>query len=195
GVGGMLQARVVHPTGLNSNLVSVGTLDKKQFPNTQIVVKGNLVAVVDPEEYNAIQAAALLARTTKWSPWSGLPSSGNTFKALRQADWTTTPPLPGVQTGNADAAIASAATKISATYEYPYEKPAPIGPTCGVADCRADGMIYVHMHGQNPNGTRWLIAKMMNVSMDNVVVRWYDGSGHYGRSNGGSTGAEEEAVV
>ena len=26
-------------------------------------------------------------------------------------------------------------------------------------------------------------------------MRWYDGSGHYGRGNGGSTGAEEEAVI
>ena len=36
---------------------------------------------------------------------------------------------------------------------------------------------------------------MMNTSTDKVVVRNYDGSGHYGRSNGGSTGAEDEAVI
>ena len=35
----------------------------------------------------------------------------------------------------------------------------------------------------------------MIAAEDKVVVRWYDGSGHYGRSNGGSTGAEEEAVI
>src|SRR6478672_9044664 len=53
-VPGMLHARVVHPPALGSQLISVGKLDKKQFPSTQVVVKGNLVAVVDPTEYTAI---------------------------------------------------------------------------------------------------------------------------------------------
>jgi len=142
-----------------------------------------------------IQAATVLAGKTKWSEWKGLPGSGNVFSELRKADWTTTPVAPGVSSGNANAAFATAAKKLSATYEYPYEKHAPIGPTCAVADCRPDGTTYLHMHGQNPTATRWLIAKMLSVPIDKVVVRWYDGSGHYGRSNGGSTGAEEEAVV
>ena len=151
--------------------------------------------MVSPAEYEVIQAASVLAGKIKWSDWSGLPGSGNLFGALRKADWTTTPPATGVSVGNADTALAGATTKLSATYEYPYEKHAPIGPTCAVADCRADGTTYLHMHGQNPTATRWLIAKMLGVPIDKVVVRWYDGSGHYGRSNGGSTGAEEEAVI
>jgi len=192
---GMLHARVVHPPTLGSKLISVGKLDKKQFPSTQVVVKGSLDAVVDPDEYQAIQAASVLTAKTKWTTWSGLPGSDNVFAAMRKLDWTSTPQTTGVNAGNADAAFGSAATKLSATYEYPYEKHAPIGPTCALADVRKDGMVYVHMHGQNPNATRWLVAKMLNTPMDKVVVRWYDGSGHYGRSNGGSTGAEEEAVI
>ena len=192
---GMLHARVVHPRTLGSNLVSVGKLDKKQFPNAQVVVKGNLVAVVDPLEYNAIQAASILAGTTKWSDWAGLPGSGNLFSAMRKMDWASTPVSYGVNTGSPDSAFAGAATKLTASYEYPVEKHAPIGPTCAVGDVRSDGTIYVHMHGQNPSMLRGEIATMMNVPVDNVVVRWYDGSGHYGRSNGGNTGAEEEAVI
>ena len=192
---GMLHARVVHPPALGAQLVSVGSLDKTQFPNAQIVVKGNLVAVLDPIEYNAIQAASLLAGKTKWTDWKGLPGSGNLFSAMRSFDWSSAPVVTGVNTGNAEAAFASAATKLSATYEYPVEKHAPIGPTCAVGDVRPDGTIYVHMHGQNPSMLRREIATMMNTPVDNVVVRWYDGSGHYGRSNGGNTGAEEEAVI
>jgi CO/xanthine dehydrogenase Mo-binding subunit len=192
---GMLHARVVHPPTLGSKLVSVGKLDKKQFPDTQIVVQGNLVAVVDPIEYQAIQAASVLAGKTKWTKWEGLPGSGNLFSAMRKLDWTTTPQTTGVKTGNADAAFAGAATKLSASYEFPFEKHAPIGPTCAVGDYRPDGTVYVHMHGQNPNAMRWLIAMMLNTPIDKVVVRWYDGSGHYGRSNGGETGAESEAVL
>ena len=177
--------------------ISVGTLDKKQFPNTQIVVKGNLVAVVDPLEYNAIEAASLLARTTKWTDWAGLPGSGNLFAALRKADWTTTPRQHAASTsGSADAAFASAATKLSATYQYPFEKHAPIGPTCAVADVpRRTGWSTCTSTARTRTAMRWELAMMLNTSIDKVVVRSYDGSGHYGRSNGGSTGAEDEAVI
>jgi len=192
---GMLHARVVHPKTLGSNLVSVGKLDKKQFPNTQVVVKGNLVAVVDPVEYNAIQAASILAGTTKWTDWAGLPGSGNVFDWLRKADWTTTPNTFGVNKGQPDAAFAGAATKLSQTYEMPFEKHAPIGPTCAVADVRQDGLVYMHVHSANPQAMRWELAMLLGTTTDKIVVRNYDGSGHYGRSNGGSTGAEDEAAI
>ncbi len=54
---GMMHARVVHPKTLGSTLVSAGQLDKSKFPNSQIIVKSNLVAVVAPTEWEAIQAA------------------------------------------------------------------------------------------------------------------------------------------
>jgi CO/xanthine dehydrogenase Mo-binding subunit len=192
---GMLHARVVHPPALGAKLISVGQLDKKRFPNTQVVVKGNLVAALDPAEYVAIQAAGELAGKTKWTEWAGLPGDGNTFKALRAADWTSTPATTGVNVGDTGAALATAAKKLSATYEFPFEKHAPIGPTVAVADVRPDGMVYVHVHSANPQAMRWELAMMLNTSTEKIVVRNYDGSGHYGRSNGGSTGAEDEAVV
>jgi nicotinate dehydrogenase subunit B len=192
---GMLHARVIHPAALGANLISVPQLDKKAFPSTQVISKGNLLAVVDPVEYVAIQAAATLAPKVKWTTWEGLPGTGNLFSAMRKLDYTTTPPLFGVNVGNPDTAISGAATKLSQTYEFPVEKHAPIGPTAAVGDVHSDGTIWLHMHGQNPSMMRNHIATMMKTSVDNVIVRWYDGSGHYGRSNGGSTGAEEEAVI
>jgi CO/xanthine dehydrogenase Mo-binding subunit len=192
---GMVHARVVHPAGIGTTLAKVGTLDKKHYPNTEVVVVGNLVAVVDPAEYVAIQAATELARTTKWNPWSGLSGSGNLFGALRKADWTTTPTTLGVNKGSAGSAFAGATTKLSATYQFPFEKHAPIGPTAAVADVRKDGMVYVYVHSANPQAMRWEIAMMLKTTTDKVVVRNFDGSGHYGRSNGGSTGAEDEAVI
>ena len=49
---------------------------------------------------------------------------------------------------------------------------------------------------QNPQAMRWRARDDARACrLDKVVVREYDGSGHYGRSNGGSTGAEDEAVI
>jgi CO/xanthine dehydrogenase Mo-binding subunit len=42
---------------------------------------------------------------------------------------------------------------------------------------------------------RGQLAMMLGTSTDNVIVRTYSGPGHYGRSNGGNAGAEDEAVV
>jgi CO/xanthine dehydrogenase Mo-binding subunit len=36
---------------------------------------------------------------------------------------------------------------------------------------------------------------MLSTSVDHVVVRTFAGAGHYGRSNGGNAGAEDEAVI
>jgi nicotinate dehydrogenase subunit B len=190
---GMLHGRTVHPPTLGANLVAVGKLDKSQFPNTQIVVKGNFVGVVDPVEYTAIEAASLLEGTTKWTDWSGLPGSDNLYGALREANWG--PPGVGSQNGNASAALAGAAKTVSASYEFPYAKHAPIGPTAAVADVRSDGTVWVYAHLSAVQCCRSLIAMMLNISPNNVIVRQFEGSGHYGRSNGGSTGAEEEAVI
>lgn len=64
-----------------------------------------------------------------------------------------------------------------------------------LADYRPDGSVTLHTLSQNPQHLRRMIAKMLSVGEDKVVVRTYPGSGHYGRSNGGSAGSEDEAVL
>ena len=85
--------------------------------------------------------------------------------------------------------------KLEATYRLPYWKHAPIGPTLAVADYKADGSVTVHTHTQNAQALRGQIAMMLGTSLNKVVVKTYSGAGHYGRSNGGNAGAEDEAVI
>ena len=194
---GMLHARVVHPKTLGSTLVSAGEVDKTRFPSARVVVKGNLVGVVAPTEWEAIGASQQVAAGTKWTDWKGLPGNGGLFKWLREsADWKTTPVFTSPTSHGAVApALASASKKLSATYELPFMKHAPIGPTMTVADVRPDGTVHIHTHTQNPQVLRREIATMLGTSIDNVVVRSYAGSGHYGRSNGGNAGGEDEAAI
>src|SRR6266849_4371598 len=193
----MLHGRVVHPKTLGSTLISVGSLNKTRYPNAQVVVKGNLVGVVAPTEWEAIGASQQIATATKWTEWKGLPGSTELFKWLREkADWRTTPVSISEKSHGAVApALATAAKKLSATYELPFMKHAPIGPTIAVADARPDGTVYIYTHNQNPQMLRGQMAMMLGTTIDNVVVRVFAGSGHYGRSNGGNAGAEDEAVI
>lgn len=194
---GMLHARVIHPSTLGSTLVSAGRIDKAKYPNAQVVVKGNIVGVVSPNEWEAVQASKDVAASTKWSDWKGLPGATNLHRYLRQdADWKSTRVSRGAKSaGDAATAFNSAPKKLKATYELPYMKHAPIGPTMAVADYRSDGTVTVHTHNQNPQTLRGQIALMLGTDVGKVVVRQYSGPGHYGRSNGGNAGAEDEAVL
>jgi nicotinate dehydrogenase subunit B len=194
---GMLHARVVHPKTLGSTLVSAGALDKSKFPNSQVIVKGNLVGVVAPTEWEAIQAAEQVAGATKWSDWKGLPGNAKLYDHLREAaDWTSTPVQKSKNAkGDVAPVLAGAHKKHSATYQLSYMKHAPIGPTMAVADVKADGTVHIYVHNQNPQALRGQIAKMLGTTADHVIVHSYPGPGHYGRSNGGNSGAEDEAVL
>lgn len=194
---GMLHARVVHPKTLGSKLISAGSLDKTKFQNSQVIVKGNLVGVVAPTEWEAIQAAEQVASGTKWTEWKGLPGNEKLHEHLRhQADWTSTPVTKGdANKGDAAATVTATAKKLSATYQFSYMKHAPIGPTMAVADVKADGTVHIYTHNQNPQALRGEIAMMLRTTPDHVIVHVYPGPGHYGRSNGGNAGAEDEAVL
>jgi CO/xanthine dehydrogenase Mo-binding subunit len=194
---GMLHARVVHPKTLGSTLVSAGSVDKTKFPNSQVIVKGNMVGVVAPTEWEAIQAADQVASGTKWTEWKGLPGNARLYQHLRdEADWKSAPVEKSkTSKGDVDRVLASAHKKHSATYQLSYMKHAPIGPTMAVADVKADGTVHIYVHNQNPQALRGEIAAMLSTTPDHVIVHSYPGPGHYGRSNGGNAGAEDEAVL
>jgi CO/xanthine dehydrogenase Mo-binding subunit len=183
---------MVRPATLGSTLVSAGAVDKQQFPTAQVVIQGNLVAVVSPNEWEAVSVARAVARQTKWTAWTGLGSSS----ALRDAIKTNRPPSTSSgDTAQVEAAMASAAKTISATYEQPYVKHAPISPFTAVADVKMDGTTTVWTHSAHSSGLRAHLANMLGVPVDKVIVRWLEGAGQYGRTTFGGDGAEADAVI
>jgi xanthine dehydrogenase molybdopterin-binding subunit B len=194
---GMLHARPIHPATLGSKLISVGKLDTAQYPRAKVVVIGNLVAVVSPDEWEAVQAAQQVATSTQWSEWQGLPGHEKLFEHLEdKVDWSEIPARKGRSNkGDTAAVLAKAPKRLKASYQVPYLKHAPIGPTVSLADVKADGSVTLHTHSQNPQYLRFLLAKMLNASQSQIVVRTYPGPGHFGRSNGGNAGSEDEAVL
>jgi CO/xanthine dehydrogenase Mo-binding subunit len=189
---GMLHARMVRPAALGSTLVSAGALDKQRFPTADLLVKKNLVAVVSPDEWEAVTAARAVAQKTQWTAWGGLPGHSKLSEAIRKAA------KPGGTRGDAAkvvAAMAAAAKTVSVTYEQPYVKHAPIGPFIAVADAKADGTIMVYTHSALSQGLRGHLADMAGVPFEHVTVRWLEGAGQYGRTSLGGDGAEADAVL
>ena len=191
---GMLHARMVRPATLGSTLISVGTLDKTRFPNTQVITRQNLVAVLAPDEWEAVSAARLVASGTKWTEWSGLPDSEHLTQALRDYKWGA-PSESNGKAADVHAALAKASKTVSATYEQPYMKHAPIGPFVAVADVRADATTTVWTHSANSQGLRAQIANTLGTPIEKVVVRWLEHAGQFGRTTFGGDGAEGDAAI
>lgn len=191
---GLLHARMIRPAALGSTLLSVGVLDKSKFPDAQLVRKGNMIAAVSPQEWEAVRAAEAVASSTRWSQWSGLPGSEHLTHALRARSWG--PPAASRGDGaKVRTAVAAAAHTISASYEQPFIKHAPIGPFVAVADVRADGAATVWSQIGHLQASRARLAALLGVPPEKVVVRWLDHAGQFGRKTFGGDGAEADAVI
>ena len=192
----MLHARMVHPKTLGSTLISAGELDKTQVSQRAGHRERQSGGSGCAHRMGSHPRRAASGAATKWTDWKGLPGDANLFQHLRKADWKTTTVTKSDKTrGDVAPAMAAAAKKLSATYEFSFMKHAPIGPTMAVADVHADGTVHIYTHNQNPQALRGEIAQMLGTGIDHIVVRTFAGPGHYGRSNGGNAGAEDEAVI
>jgi CO/xanthine dehydrogenase Mo-binding subunit len=182
-VEGMLHGRVIRPSGAGATLVSVDEASVKNIPGfTKVVTKGNFVGVVAETEWAAIRAAKELKVT--WSnPTPVFPE--DLYAHMRSATPKAT--REGVKKGDAVAALASASRKIEASYEWPFQAHATMGPGCAVADVHSadlttPGVTTIWSGAQKPHALQQGIAEMLKVPKDQVRVLWVEDAGSYGRA-------------
>jgi nicotinate dehydrogenase subunit B len=206
-VPGMLHGRLVRPRGqaaygADPAIVSLDPSSISHIPGARVLQKGNFLGVVAPKEYSAIQAAAQLK--VKWADapavapvanlfanWRAQDSAGQAVasRAVHQAtdyDYNINP-------DRVDAALASAASVVTATYKYHYAGHLPIGPNCCVADVTPNGAI-IYNNTQAAYTTRTRVAAVLGVPPNTVRVKYYEGSSVYGYS-GYDEAAEAAAVM
>jgi nicotinate dehydrogenase subunit B len=186
-VKGMLHGRVVRPPGINATLVSVNGFDRKIPGLVKVVVEKNFVGVVAEREEQAIKAAKELKVT--WRDPGGVPTYDKLYADMvSQVGQARLLALDG----SPDAAYAAAATKLEATYYYPYQLHGSMGPSCAVADVKSDEVtVWSPTQGVYP--LRSAIARMIDLPARNVHVVYKEGSGCYGL-NGADT-ASLDAVL
>ena len=193
---GLLNARIVRPKTLGSTLVSVGKLDKKQFPNTQLVVKGNLVAVLSTQRVGRDSGCSALAGKTKWTRLGRAAGQREPDKALRvERDYSAATMTVGQNKGNAGTAPRGRREADLGHLLVAVPQARPDRPVDRGRGRAQDGTAYIWAHTQSPQPLRKMLASTLETSPDNVIVRVLDGSGHYGRSNPGPDGAEADAVI
>ena len=188
----MLHGRVVRPPVVNSAPADIDESSIKNIPGiVKIVREGNFVGVVAKTEWAAIQAAEKLQVT--WSaPKFKLPANANALYAyLRNTKSFTT--LKGVEKGNAAEAFGKVKKQYEATYRWPFQMHGMIGPSCAVADVRAD-QATVWSGCQGPFRTRASIAALLKIPETNVRVIYHEASGSYGRMSNDDS-AEDAALL
>ena len=186
---GMMHARVIRPPALGAKLLSVDESSIRNIPDVRVVRIESFLGVVSNDEWAAIRAARTLKAT--WSDWQGLPGSEGLDRYVRDGAIDRDETL--VNRGDAAAALPSAAKKLSATYMWPYQSHASLGPSCGVADVRPEGTT-IWTASQGPHGMRTNFARIFGIPADKLRVIYLDGSGSYG-SNGADDAAAEALLL
>ena len=190
---GMVHARNVRPPVAGATLVSIDESSVKSIPGfVKVVSKGNYVAVVCEREENAIRAARQLKVEWKKPATAPFPTSDNLFSYMRSA----TPSSTGkpVETGNVDAAFASAATVIEAEYDVPFQGHTSFGPAHAMAD-PSNGQMTIYTNDMKSYGMRNGVAEFLKMPRDQVRVIWMDGPQGYGRTAADDAGFEAAYIA
>ena len=184
----MLHGRVVRPPGINAKLVSVDGFPKRIPDLVKVVVQKDFVGVVARSEIGAIRAAETLKVT--WNDPGGAPKSHDELYAQMQTLPASSRLLASY--GNVDKALAGAAKTLEATYYYPYQLHGSMGPSCAIADVKADeATVWSPTQGIYP--LRAAVARLLGFREQQVHAIYKEGSGCYGL-NGADT-ASIDAVL
>jgi nicotinate dehydrogenase subunit B len=187
-VPGMLHGRVVRPPAAGARLLGID--GAATLPGlVKVVARGNFLGVVAETEWAAIQAARNLK--AMWSTAaSAFPAMASLYDRMRALPVQSRRVFANV--GDVDAALASAARRIEARYEWPFQSHAMMGPSCAVADVR-NGEATLWSSTQKPHQLRRGIAELLGLPAEKVRVIWVEGAGSYGRS--GTDDAAGDAVI
>ena len=188
-VPGMMHGRVVRPPAIGAKLLSVDGDSIRSITGAQIVRRNDFLAVVAPREEDAIRAA--LALQAQWSASERLPDFNSIYQELPKL--AVVSDELGYNRGDIAAGLAKGKTRLKATYDFPFQDHAMIGPSCAVADVNSDRAI-IWSGSQWPQGDRGDIAKMLGLPVERVQLIWRQASGSYGRL-GCDDAAADAAII
>ena len=192
-VPGMVHARMVMPPMAGAEPVSVDESSVKDIPGVVVVREKGFLAVVAPREWDAIKASRQLAVT-----WSEVKPAFVEQKDLYDHIRRTKAVKKGHDGSAAakdpekiSAAFSGAAKVIEATFEWPFQSHASMGPACAVVDYQPNGLTTLWTGSQKPHHAGYGVAAVLGLKRDQVRGIWVPGPGSYGRNDAGdvATGA------
>jgi CO/xanthine dehydrogenase Mo-binding subunit len=154
-----------------------------------VVRINDFLGVVAKTEWAAVRAATSL--DAKWSDWAGLPEMATLPESLKKSE-IEKDEFP-IKRGDAKAAMPTGVKQFSASYYFPYQGHASMGPSCAVADWRADGLT-VWTGSQSTHLFRTVFSESFKLPMEKVRFIYLEGSGCYGQ-NGHEDACADAALL
>ena len=174
---GMFHGRVIRPPVRGAAPVHVDdSALRKLRGHPQVVRQGNFLAVVADREEDAVRAAQALR--VEWGAAEAWPHPDELPQVLRA---TSSTHKVVDSAGDAAAALSQAAKAHSAQYYVPYQLHASIGPSCALADVKAD-RATIWSPTQTSFLTRDSVASILKMPPSRVRLIWVEGSGCYGQN-------------
>ena len=187
---GMLHARVVRPPGLGATLLSVDESSVAKIAGgVKVVRKQDFLAVVAKSEWAAVKAARQLK--AQWSAPRPLPEQARLYDYWRNLPVGKDEPV--IQTGDAVAALGTAAKRLKATYDFAPHTHGSMGPACAVADFK-DGRCTIWSASQATHSLQSELSTVLGMPKANIRLMYLDGAGCYGR-NGHEDCSGDAALV
>ena len=189
---GMLHGRVVRPPVVNTPPVNIDEESVRHIPGfVKVVREGSFVGVIAKTEWAAIKAAEAL-KVTWEAPKTKLPADRDELFAYLK----NTKPVrshKAVEKGDLAAAFGQAKKTYQASYRWPFQMHAMIGPSCAIAEVKGN-QVTIWSGPQGPFRTRGTVATLLKVPEQNVRVIYREASGSYGRMST-DDGAEDAALM
>ena len=126
----MLHARVIRPPAIGASLAEIDASSIQNIPGARVVRIKNFVAIVAEREWNAVRAAKALR--VRWTGGGGLPGSARVHAGMRTTQIAKDEVL--IKQGDSASTLQNSARKFAASYEWPAQSHASMGPSCAVAD-------------------------------------------------------------
>ena len=191
---GMLHARVIRPPVAGAKPVQVDEASIAQIPDTQLVRKGDFLAVVSKREWDAVRASRALKIT--WSDAKPpFVDSEHLFDYIRTVPAAAS--KVAKNSGDVDKAFAAAeqggAKLVEAEYQWPFQSHASLGPGCALADARPEG-VTVWSPSQKTHAGANGIAKLLGRQPSEIRIIYTPGPGSYGRNDGADAGADAALI-
>ncbi len=176
---GMLRAAVAHAPKFGGRLKSFDDAATRAIKGVVDVVRiPTGVAVLATNTWAAFEGRKALK--TEWDFTVAETRSSDEIMA-RYKEMAARRGLPAHKTGDVKTALATAATTIESTFEFPHLAHATMEPINGVIERRADGSIEAWGGFQMQTIDQAVIASVCGVSADKVTINTVFAGGSFGR--------------
>ena len=188
---GMKFAVVARPPVYGGKVLRLDSTEAEKVPGVERVV--SLPSPPPPSGFQPLGGVAVVARDT-WAAIQGREKLSITWddgpnatydSAAYRANLEQSSKAPGRvarNQGDVDAALASAAKRVTADYYVPHLAHAPMEPPAALASV-ADGRVEAWACTQNPSGARDEIARALGIPADKVTVHTTLLGGGFGRKS------------